>query len=125
MNRKDFLSKTIPLSLVAIPFSRAMGEDDDKQVKIPPYLKKGDIIGICCPSGPITFEEIQPAVTKLMEWGFNVAIGNTVGMKDFTYAGPDEERIKDLQAMLDNRSEEHTSELQSRQYLVCRLLLEK
>src|SRR3712207_7481684 len=27
--------------------------------------------------------------------------------------------------MLDRRSEEHTSELQSRQYLVCRLLLEK
>src|SRR3712207_7295946 len=28
-------------------------------------------------------------------------------------------------AYLDGRSEEHTSELQSRQYLVCRLLLEK
>src|SRR3712207_6847145 len=28
-------------------------------------------------------------------------------------------------AVLDLRSEEHTSELQSRQYLVCRLLLEK
>src|SRR3712207_8420515 len=28
-------------------------------------------------------------------------------------------------AMMINRSEEHTSELQSRQYLVCRLLLEK
>src|SRR3712207_6847338 len=27
--------------------------------------------------------------------------------------------------ILDERSEEHTSELQSRQYLVCRLLLEK
>src|SRR3712207_7345029 len=27
--------------------------------------------------------------------------------------------------LLDPRSEEHTSELQSRQYLVCRLLLEK
>src|SRR3712207_7404249 len=27
--------------------------------------------------------------------------------------------------ILDQRSEEHTSELQSRQYLVCRLLLEK
>src|SRR3712207_8280195 len=26
---------------------------------------------------------------------------------------------------IENRSEEHTSELQSRQYLVCRLLLEK
>src|SRR3712207_7600812 len=29
------------------------------------------------------------------------------------------------EAKLVNRSEEHTSELQSRQYLVCRLLLEK
>src|SRR3712207_8478447 len=29
------------------------------------------------------------------------------------------------QAQLTERSEEHTSELQSRQYLVCRLLLEK
>src|SRR3712207_7992224 len=28
-------------------------------------------------------------------------------------------------ALITNRSEEHTSELQSRQYLVCRLLLEK
>src|SRR3712207_8122731 len=27
--------------------------------------------------------------------------------------------------LVDDRSEEHTSELQSRQYLVCRLLLEK
>src|SRR3712207_7299837 len=30
-----------------------------------------------------------------------------------------------LQAYVAHRSEEHTSELQSRQYLVCRLLLEK
>src|SRR3712207_8501530 len=31
----------------------------------------------------------------------------------------------ELDKMLSERSEEHTSELQSRQYLVCRLLLEK
>src|SRR3712207_6918761 len=40
-----------------------------------------------------------------------------------------ETRIKGLQPSIDKgiqgRSEEHTSELQSRQYLVCRLLLEK
>src|SRR3712207_7756668 len=35
------------------------------------------------------------------------------------YAGAEEQLAKVL------RSEEHTSELQSRQYLVCRLLLEK
>src|SRR3712207_8355045 len=31
----------------------------------------------------------------------------------------------ELDGRLEGRSEEHTSELQSRQYLVCRLLLEK
>src|SRR3712207_3143877 len=35
------------------------------------------------------------------------------------------ERVLDLAAAQGVRSEEHTSELQSRQYLVCRLLLEK
>src|SRR5258707_4903319 len=35
---------------------------------------------------------------------------------EFDYSGTDDQ---------DGRSEEHTSELQSRQYLVCRLLLEK
>src|SRR3712207_8283807 len=34
-------------------------------------------------------------------------------------------RLVDLAAAREIRSEEHTSELQSRQYLVCRLLLEK
>src|SRR3712207_8149448 len=35
------------------------------------------------------------------------------------------DRDNDQGVELDLRSEEHTSELQSRQYLVCRLLLEK
>src|SRR3712207_8028555 len=33
--------------------------------------------------------------------------------------------LNDSRRMTQSRSEEHTSELQSRQYLVCRLLLEK
>src|SRR3712207_7670572 len=40
------------------------------------------------------------------------------------YAALADERIV-FAATRDGRSEEHTSELQSRQYLVCRLLLEK
>src|SRR3712207_7599802 len=38
---------------------------------------------------------------------------------------PDDATVLRCLAVLDRRSEEHTSELQSRQYLVCRLLLEK
>src|SRR3712207_8252024 len=34
-------------------------------------------------------------------------------------------RIRAVEAAPDGRSEEHTSELQSRQYIVCRLLLAK
>src|SRR3712207_7349231 len=34
-------------------------------------------------------------------------------------------RLRGAEPVLGPRSEEHTSELQSRQYLVCRLLLEK
>jgi len=101
MNRKDFLSKTIPLSLATMPFTQIMDEAD-KLVKIPRYLREGDTVGICCPSGPITMEEIQPALRVLKSWGYEVVIGKTVGMKDFTYAGPDTERIKDMQAMLDD-----------------------
>src|SRR3712207_7002335 len=33
--------------------------------------------------------------------------------------------VRDVEPGVERRSEEHTSELQSRQYLVCRLLLEK
>src|SRR5258707_10140631 len=35
------------------------------------------------------------------------------------------DRSAEVEEDLEKRSEEHTSELQSRQYLVCRLLLEK
>src|SRR3712207_7812336 len=37
----------------------------------------------------------------------------------------EEDLLNRLQKLEGRRSEEHTSELQSRQYLVCRLLLEK
>src|SRR3712207_7444714 len=39
--------------------------------------------------------------------------------------GKADEQDHVVDRVLDRRSEEHTSELQSRQYLVCRLLLEK
>src|SRR3712207_7199710 len=40
-------------------------------------------------------------------------------------AGGEMRQQQGIVARIDLRSEEHTSELQSRQYLVCRLLLEK
>ncbi|MBA3673547.1 MAG: LD-carboxypeptidase [Chitinophagaceae bacterium] len=104
MNRKDFLSTVIPLAAVTTAVASNKETKAEYFLKIPPYLKEGDTIGITCPSGYITREEIQPAVSKLEEWGFTVSIGKTIGAKDFSFAGTDEERARDLQVMLDSSS---------------------
>ncbi|MEO9020945.1 MAG: LD-carboxypeptidase [Ginsengibacter sp.] len=105
MNRKDFLSAVIPLATIPTALgNHATLEKKSSLKKIPPYLKKGDLIGICCPSGHISLEECQPAINKMEEWGFKIRVGMTVGVIDFTFAGTDDERIKDLQQMLDDPS---------------------
>ncbi|HEV8080173.1 MAG TPA: LD-carboxypeptidase [Chitinophagaceae bacterium] len=104
MNRKDFLSTVIPLAAVTTAVASNKETKAEYSLKIPPYLKEVDTIGITCPSGYITREEIQPAISKLEEWGFTVSIGKTIGAKDFSFAGTDEERARDLQAMLDSSS---------------------
>src|SRR3712207_8373002 len=57
--------------------------------------------------------------------GARVGIGNGLGNLLGGSAGNDSLYGVAGDDTLDGRSEEHTSELQSRQYLVCRLLLEK
>src|SRR3712207_8265719 len=56
---------------------------------------------------------------QLLEGGDRIAAAD-----DRERAGAGD-RLRDRLGPLRERSEEHTSELQSRQYLVCRLLLEK
>src|SRR3712207_8156452 len=55
--------------------------------------------------------------------------GRAMGQSTEVYVGIDFAKARNAIAIADRerggRSEEHTSELQSRQYLVCRLLLEK
>lgn len=104
MNRKNFISTALPLiAAAAAGKAAAVADDPEAIVKIPVYLKKGDVIGITCPAGFISMEDVMPAVNKLQEWGFAVKMGNTVGKKDFTFGGTDEERLNDFQQMLDDR----------------------
>lgn len=72
-------------------------------IKTPPYLKKGDTIGIVCPAGYMAAEKIQTCINSLQEWGYKVKVGKTVGSPSQTYfSGTDEERLIDLQLMLDD-----------------------
>lgn len=106
MKRKDFLSAVLPAAALLQPalLQAATNEDEHSAAFIPPYLKKGDMIGIASPAGHITVEEVQPAVVKLKEWGFAVKIGGSVGKKDFLFGGTDEERLHDLQQLLDDKN---------------------
>src|SRR5437879_8966498 len=63
------------------------------------------------------------AVEQASTFGWERYVGSSgqiIGMKTFGASAP----LKELQRKF-GRSEEHTSELQSPMYLVCRLLLEK
>ncbi len=72
-------------------------------IKIPPYLKKGDTIGITCPAGYMALEKAQTCINTLQQWGFNVMVGKTLGSNSVNYfSGSDEERLQELQAMMDS-----------------------
>jgi len=68
----------------------------------PPYLKQGDTIGIVAPARKINRNEIEFAIRWWEEKGFWVAFGKHLFATHHQYAGTDEERLKDLQNMLDN-----------------------
>lgn len=106
MNRKYFISSlataTAALSTLnswANPEKESLGS---RKHKIPPYLKAGDTIGITSPASYISLAEVQPAVALMESWGFKVETGTTIGKKDFTYGGTDDERTTELQQMLDS-----------------------
>ena len=78
--------------------------DEPNKTKIPPNLKIGDTIAICSPAGFITFADCMVAIKMMEAWGFKIKVGSSIGKKDFTFGGTDEERTADFQQMLDDIS---------------------
>jgi len=104
MNRKNFISSlvTVGAAVSTTPTWAAAESAVPRTHKTPPYLQPGDTIGITSPASYISLAEIQPAVQLMESWGLKVLVGPTIGKKDHTYGGTDDERVADLQAMLDN-----------------------
>lgn len=73
-------------------------------IKIPPYLKKGDTIGIVCPSGTLPAKKVATCISTLEAWGYKVKVGNTVGSQHHYFSATDEERAADMQEMLDDKN---------------------
>jgi muramoyltetrapeptide carboxypeptidase len=71
---------------------------------LPPYLQPGDMIGIVCPAGFMQPAKAEACIKKFQEWGYRVLTGKTVSAEEPVnyFSGTDEERLSDLQEMLDN-----------------------
>jgi muramoyltetrapeptide carboxypeptidase len=70
---------------------------------VPPYLKKGDTIGITCASSYLASENVDACIQTLQNWGFEVMVGKTVGGHSKNYfSAVDADKITELQAMLDS-----------------------
>ncbi|MEO5967977.1 MAG: LD-carboxypeptidase [Ferruginibacter sp.] len=74
-------------------------------IKIPPYLKPGDTVGITCPAGFMPLENVTHCVETLHSWGYKTIVGKTVGVDSGNYfSAPDKERLEELQMMLDDEN---------------------
>ncbi len=104
MNRKSFFHAFIPASLGTMLINKSFANPATHPAvaNIPPYLKRGDTIGITCPAGPIEIGNIQPCCRALKKWGLNVRYGNTVGKQWLRFGGTDKERLEDFQSLLDD-----------------------
>lgn len=72
-------------------------------IAIPPYLRKGDTIGLVCPAGYMAAEKTETCIQVLEKWGFRVKTGKTIGNQHHYFSGTDKERLDDLQYMMDDK----------------------
>ncbi len=71
MKRNRFISSLLPAAFILNPaqlLANRQSEKDEALSIKPAYLKTGDIIGITCPAGFITSDDIQPAVLKITRY---------------------------------------------------------
>ena len=112
MKRKDFLSSAVSVvasSVLQLESRKTGKNENDKQASealpvIPAYLRKGRSNRNYLPGRYISLEEIQPSIQLMESWGYKIKIGESIGKRDFTFGGSDDERARDFQNMLDDKS---------------------
>jgi muramoyltetrapeptide carboxypeptidase len=73
-----------------------------KTITRPPFLQRGDTIGICAPARKISQAEIEEAIITLETWGLFPVLGKNLFGSENQYSGSDLARAEDFQAFLDD-----------------------
>jgi muramoyltetrapeptide carboxypeptidase len=68
----------------------------------PPFLKPGDEVAIISPSFLIDSHKLAGAASFLEKWGLKVRLGKNASKRSGPFAGSDDERLSDLQEMVNN-----------------------
>lgn len=71
-------------------------------MQTPPPLKAGDRVAIVCTARKVETSVLKPALELLDCWKLQVTLGKTIFLEENQFAGTDEARAEDFQAMLDN-----------------------
>jgi len=75
---------------------------EQTRTQLPPYLVKGDKIGLISTARKISIEELQSSIASIQSWGLEVVFGKNLFNSHHQFSGCDEERASDLQRMLDD-----------------------
>lgn len=87
------------LLIFVIQFSNIQAQT---QMKIPPYLQKGDTVAILATARKNIDDNLKPAIDLLHSWGLKVVIGKTIGLDNNQLAGTDAQRAEDFQHQMDD-----------------------
>src|SRR5438445_9489613 len=96
-------------------------DDPDKLANFEAIVASGERIE----AGEWMPQQYRAECLRLIQMHANSELMGALPEREWIPRAPTLRRKMALVAKVQDRSEEHTSELQSRQYLVCRLLLEK
>jgi muramoyltetrapeptide carboxypeptidase len=74
-------------------------KEKELKLTVPPFLQKGDMIGIATPSSPYHQKSFREGIHLLKQWGFRVTLGRTGIRRKGYLAGTDRERAEELVAL--------------------------
>lgn len=108
---KHFFTLAMALGLFFCPVSHAQdpvavvqqsNSQPSHALVVPPLLKEGDKVAIVASSTKVSEDDVKPTFELLEEWGLEAVYDSTLFSTDFRFAGTVQQRIQNVQRVLDD-----------------------